>query len=228
MSYARPGADMIHCVMTATDPSESDGDRWRIRDQATDLTRERIVDAAISEFAARGVRQTSMEHVALAAGLARSGVYRYFPSRPELIQAALMQQLSRFLVEFDRATQHLPDVADIAVEGFAFVVSFGRRNPLLAGVLTGDSDELMPYLAAHEASMIDIGRQFVTARLDRVVADHVPAELKQQLAETAARLTHSFLVNQQSVVDLDDPRAVREYARAFLAPLAAGLTGHDR
>src|SRR5438034_157449 len=59
------------------------------RERAVQDTRQRIIDAAISLHAQRGVIATNWEEIAERASVSTATVYRHFPSLGELIQAAL-------------------------------------------------------------------------------------------------------------------------------------------
>jgi AcrR family transcriptional regulator len=60
-------------------------------------TRDRIVDEALLLFASRGVKATTVDDIATAAGLApRSGaIYKHFPSKQAILDAAIEAHLSR-------------------------------------------------------------------------------------------------------------------------------------
>ena len=60
-------------------------------DQAT----ERILDAATAEFARRGVRRTTMNQIANAAGLGVATVYRRFPQKDQLVRSLIPLYLAR-------------------------------------------------------------------------------------------------------------------------------------
>ncbi len=51
-------------------------------------TRDILLDAALAAFAQRGVRATTLEHVAASAGFTRGALYWHFPDKPALVQAA--------------------------------------------------------------------------------------------------------------------------------------------
>ena len=57
------------------------------RERAVQETRQRIIDAAISLHAQRGVIATNWEEIAEAAGVSTATVYRHFPSLGELVPA---------------------------------------------------------------------------------------------------------------------------------------------
>ncbi|NNH70467.1 TetR/AcrR family transcriptional regulator [Nocardia uniformis] len=190
---------------------------------AVDATADRILDAALTVFGSTGIRGTSMEDVARAAKLARSGVYRYFRTKNDLIEAAVMRELQRYLYEFDEATAELHEPSDIAVEGFVFTVRFADSSPILGKLLRTDSD-LIPYLTIQGGSLIAVARAFLVDRIQSEAQWSGDWETPQEVAETAVRLAMSFVTNRDSCVDLGDDTAVRGYATRVIAPLATLFT----
>ena len=61
--------------------------RMATRERAVQETRQRIIDAAISLHAQRGVIATNWEEIAERAGVSTATVYRHFPSLGELVPA---------------------------------------------------------------------------------------------------------------------------------------------
>ena len=61
--------------------------RMATRERAVQETRQRIIDAAISLHAQRGVIATNWEEIAGGAGVSTATVYRHFPSLGELVPA---------------------------------------------------------------------------------------------------------------------------------------------
>ena len=61
--------------------------RMATRERAVQETRQRIIDAAISLHAQRGVIATNWEEIAEGAGVSTATVYRHFPSLGELVPA---------------------------------------------------------------------------------------------------------------------------------------------
>src|ERR1700753_3719097 len=66
--------------------------------------REKLLAAAQREFAARGV-DASLEKIARDAGVAIGTLYRHFPTRLDLLMAALRSRLQEFLDGADQALQ---------------------------------------------------------------------------------------------------------------------------
>lgn len=61
----------------------------RPANQDPEVTRERILSAALEEFAARGFSAASTDRIAKAAGLTKRAVFYYFPSKEVLYTATL-------------------------------------------------------------------------------------------------------------------------------------------
>jgi AcrR family transcriptional regulator len=66
-------------------------------------TRAAIADAAVALFAERGFAETTMDDVAMAAGVSRRTAYRHFPSKDDLV----FEQPRRWLVHFN---EHIAEV----------------------------------------------------------------------------------------------------------------------
>jgi AcrR family transcriptional regulator len=59
----------------------------RVSEQHLAARRQQILDAAAGLFAERGFARTSMSDVVRASGLSMGAVYRYFPSKADLVIA---------------------------------------------------------------------------------------------------------------------------------------------
>jgi AcrR family transcriptional regulator len=63
-------------------------------DIVTEFRRAQILDAARTEFATHGVGQTTVDHIARAAGVAKGTVYLYYRSKDEILRQLLDRDLS--------------------------------------------------------------------------------------------------------------------------------------
>ncbi len=73
-------------------------------------TRQQIIDAAEREFARRGVSHTSLQDIALAAGLTRGAIYWHFKDKVELFEAMLARVVLPMEQAIDRSAD--PTVED--------------------------------------------------------------------------------------------------------------------
>lgn len=91
-------------------------------------SREKLVAAALAEFAAQGV-DASLEKIARDAGVAIGTLYRHFPTRLDLLMAALRPRLQEFVDGAAKALE-LDDPWDgfVAYLDNLFVVQAGDRG----------------------------------------------------------------------------------------------------
>jgi len=105
-------------------------------------SREKLIAAAQAEFAARGV-DASLEKIARDAGVAIGTLYRHFPTRLDLLMAALRPRLQEFVDGADEALE-----MDDPWDGFVsylenlFAVQAGDRgfNDFLSRRFPGDAE----------------------------------------------------------------------------------------
>lgn len=88
--------------------------------------RERILEAAEAVFAEQGA-SASTEAVAVRAGVAIGTVFRHFPTKPELLQAVVMNLLDRLITEADAMVGN-QDAVTALFEFCARVMAVGAQN----------------------------------------------------------------------------------------------------
>jgi AcrR family transcriptional regulator len=179
-------------------------------------TATRILDAAELCIRRYGLRRVSMGDVARAASLSRGSVYNHFHDREALIDAVLERTADRFVAGSEEFVRRRRTLAAQVAEAAAFIrthqddpllVLTAGEESLIASLLTARIDGLVarwvefwqPYLEDAE------GRGEVRDGLDRRAA-----------AEWIVRLLLSLVIMPSTVVDLDDPDAVRSYVQQFV------------
>ena len=92
---------------------------WQAQKSAS--TRKQIVDAAIRAFVDVGYAKTTTTHIAERAGLSRGAMLHHFPSKIDIVRAAVKQLHDKRLAAFRRSIADLPTDADrvkLAVEAY--------------------------------------------------------------------------------------------------------------
>ncbi len=105
-------------------------------------SRDKLIAAAQAEFAAHGV-EASLEGIAREAGVAIGTLYRHFPSRLDLLMAALRPRLQEFVEGADSAlATEDPWAAFVAYLENLFAVQAGDRgfNDFLSRRFPGDPE----------------------------------------------------------------------------------------
>jgi AcrR family transcriptional regulator len=178
----------------------------------------RLLDAALAEFSAYGLRRTSMENVAERAGLARSTLYRRFSNKRELARAVAFRQSRTHLVELVRAVEGLPTVEDRLVEAFVLGVTRARTDGLLLRLLQSEPETVLPYFTTHSDIALDLGRGFLADQLRRSPGPPIKGD-PDAAAELIFRLATSIMLAPRGHIPLDGQDDLRAFARAYLVPL---------
>ncbi len=171
-------------------------------------TRERILNSAIDQITDLGVRRFTVDDLARRVGLSRVTIYRHFPSKDEVLAAALLQELRGFMADVDTAVEQFATPEQRVVEGVVFAVSALRRHRALGRLLSTEPEIILPLLTTDGGPVLATGREFIT----RLVGDPV-------LAETIARLVLSLVLTPASVTPLDTEAQLRSFAERYVGAM---------
>ncbi len=98
-------------------------------------TRDMIIGVAAGLFGTVGLRRTTMETIAAAAGRGRRTIYMYFSNKAEIYEAVVEGEMNRIikpLREIAASEEPFGQVLqNYAVERIRLLKDLGRRNPLL-------------------------------------------------------------------------------------------------
>jgi AcrR family transcriptional regulator len=135
---------------THPDPSDEAAPRWRRR--AADRPRE-ILDAALTVFVERGFAATKLDDVAIAAGISKGLLYRYFDNKAELFKEVIRQTLVttiRDVGDRARASENALAALDIFLRQLTAVAQDARRSaiPKLVISESGSFPELAVFYLA--------------------------------------------------------------------------------
>ena len=187
-----------------------------------DAVAETILDAALEEFLAYGLRRTNVDVVAKRAGVSRATLYRRFDGKDALVQAVLVRECRRFFTSIVKATGDLPTMEERLIEGFVVGIRYARKDPLLNRLLASDPEALLPYLTVNGALVIAVARDFLVQQGEALHPSWPPKIEGREpagVAELFVRLAISFTLTPQSAIPLDTDEAVRAFATHYLAAL---------
>jgi AcrR family transcriptional regulator len=140
--------------------------------------RRQLLDVALDIFAERGFHSTSMDEVALAAGVTKPVLYQHFPSKRalyvELLEDVGNQMLARLTSATDRATTGRQRVED----GFGAYFRFVDENRSAFRLLFGASVRNDPEFAEVADRFID----HATVVVSTLIQIPVPEEHRLMLA----------------------------------------------
>jgi AcrR family transcriptional regulator len=178
---------------------------------------DRILDAAIEQFALHGIRRTSVDDVAAAAGVGRVTVYRRFATKDELVRAAWIRHLRRIHARLSAATKGLAEPTERLIEWFAQGVHALRDDPLFRRLVVSDRETVLPYLSVDAAPVHAATTSIVLKAQPQLHA--VLGNDAEQLTELFVRLGASLVVCPGGFAATTDIGQTRELARQFIEPV---------
>ena len=131
--------------------------------------RDEILDAAMVEFAERGLHGASTEEIAKRAGISQPYVFRLFGSKKDLFSAAVARCFRETLATFQRAAEGLRGEDALRAMGLAYEELLVDRNRLRA--------QMQAYAACDDPELCTVARNGygdIVAYVERVSG--LPAE----------------------------------------------------
>lgn len=183
--------------------------------------RRRLVEAAEGCFLDFGVRRTTMDDVARRAGVSRPTVYRYFSDRDALIVEVVTRRSRTFGVRAREYITGRPDFASKIVDGLAYLVRGGRRDPILRALLQPDNlsatSGILTAGNVAERLTFEVWEPILVAAQEagEMRADIDPEELCGLMADLEL-----MMIGRQDLLDPEGPD-VRDLVGEFLLPALA-------
>ena len=135
----------------------------RTQAERTQATRAKLLDATVACLAEVGYAHTTTTEVARRAGVSRGAQLHHFPTKTDLVLAAVEHLLDVHIEEFLRAVGELPASADL----------LGSAIDLLWDVFQGDS--AVAWIELVIAARTDPGLRLKVAEVGETLADKVGA-----------------------------------------------------
>lgn len=187
-----------------------------------DATTVRILDAAYAALTEGGVRRTTMNQIADAAGLGVATVYRRFPQKVQLVRAVLLREAGRAVEAVDAAIVQAATVEEQAAVGFTAFAHAIADRPLLIRLLRGDGQHDGEAVAPGELvdQVMVLARDYIAGWIRELQAHgrylSVDADI---VAEIEARLALSLVLAPEGRIPMHDDAATRAFATTYLVPL---------
>ncbi|BAW09647.1 TetR/AcrR family transcriptional regulator [Nocardia seriolae] len=188
-----------------------------------DRNQAKVLDAALLAFLDFGIKRTSMVEVARRGGLSLATLDRRYAGKNDLIQAVGLRQARQLVEEIDAQVRE-PIERDASAEEQITVLFIAfteglRGNQLLDRLLKTEPEIVLPYLTVQGAPVIELGRDYLAEFIARLQAEgKLPQYDPLPLAEMIARAALSLALTPQTVIPLDDPVALRRFARDHIIP----------
>lgn len=187
-----------------------------------DATTVRILDAAYVALTEGGVRRTTMNQIADAAGLGVATVYRRFPQKVQLVRAVLLREAARAVEAVDAAIVQAATVEEQSAAAFTAFAHAIADRPLLIRLLRGDGQHDGEAVAPGELvdQVMVMARDYIAGWIRELQARgrylSVDADI---VAEIEARLALSLVLAPEGRIPMHDDAAIRAFATTYLVPL---------
>lgn len=179
---------------------------------------DRILRATIEAATIHGLARLSVSDVAKRAGLSRPTVYKHFPSRRDLIAAAVQSE-AQAMTEAVRAEVEAERDPRRALEaGVLLALRLLRDHPLLDRIVRTEPEALVPLLTTDDGPILSA----VRTPVEEMVATKLPRldpVTTRRLADILTRLLVSYALNAPD----DPPDVVAALVASLLAEGAASL-----
>jgi len=178
-----------------------------------------ILRAAKQCYLSDGIARTGMREVAAAAGVARSTLYRYFPSRDDVLVATIKREMEEANDRIGKRLGQYTDPADLIVEGLLMAIRDIPERPLLKAVFASDEDAVARRIIWNSDIIVSFGEEL----MDRVVQPALDANLLQTavapevLVEWVYRVLLSFLTLPSNWIKSEEQ--LRITLHALLVPV---------
>ncbi len=179
------------------------------RSQATD----RVLDAALECFVAKGLRTTTMADVAARAEVSRVWVHRLVGDRSGLVEAVLGREVERSFQVLAAFTPSDPTPATAFAEATARVVVHFARHPLVRRLVTDEADQVAAAFS-NGTFLALVGERVASVMAVALGVD--PADTRP-VADAATRVAVSLIIAPLAPGG-DDREDVAAFIRAAFGP----------
>lgn len=184
--------------------------------------RQQILEAARDCFALNGFHATSMQDILAASGMSAGGLYRYFKSKDELVEAIATDVLASLgdACEVLVAAPQLPPLEETVVGLLALLLRVDGERAFLAIAVQVWAEALRtPSLAARVADLLAGVRRDLTRVIDayQVGGQIDPSVAPDHVARVLSMFIQGFIIQRAILHDID-LAAVEAGLHALLQP----------
>lgn len=159
-------------------------------DKTTAERRQRVIDVAVSEFAARGYSATNINDIAKKAGISIGAMYSYFASKEDLFLAVVGSAYTVLETVLNEAREKHTDVFDLLADLLAASREYALKFPELNQIYLDLTTQGLSQMASRLSNTLET----VTVRMYRDVI-HQAKETGQISPEIDERAAAFFIDN---------------------------------
>jgi len=177
---------------------------------------ERIVAAAAELISSQGLRGTSVDDIASAAGCGRATVYRYFPGgRAELLEVTLGEGVDRIFALCAQVADNSASLAEAVAGTINIAVLELSNDAVVQQLLVDEPDTIATLISPMRIEPLferasEWGVEHFSRFLEPAIAAHV--------GEWCVRVVTDHLRSPAPIVDITDASVARKLVDTFLIP----------
>jgi AcrR family transcriptional regulator len=182
---------------------------------ARQSARHTIMEAAALAFESKGFQATTLDDIALAAGVARRTIYLHFSSKKEILITACIEQAHMFLAEVKNNVSNQQDFPKFVADCLIYVIENSPNSKLfMLKIAEGTSiDPVSLYFGNQEfiQSWVDFFEEPYREAMD---SKQINPDMKLvKLVNWFGRISTSYL---QYPLENETPEDIRESVKIFL------------
>ncbi|HSV40253.1 MAG TPA: helix-turn-helix domain-containing protein [Nocardioidaceae bacterium] len=179
---------------------------------------ETILDAALDQFAHLGIRRTTTDDIARKAGVNRTTLYRRLGNKEEIVQAAILLEVQRFIERIREFVGTFDSPEERVAAGFAKTVIDMRSHPLLQRSLALEEYDTLAALTVGSADAFALGAGFIEDMINQTKDSFGLLEqaTDPMLPGLLARLIHSLVLVPDAEPRLVTERELRDFASKLM------------
>lgn len=186
-----------------------------------DTTRDRVVTAALQCLTDEGLRRTTVDDIAAAAGISRATLYRAFPGGRDTILACVVDvEFSRLISSIATVVAGADDLRDALVDGLHAAAVWLSTNRAIETLMFDEPAVLLTHV---EFEQMDQTLAAVAARVAPLLERFVTSEVAERVGEWATRLVVSYSLFPSDDIDLCERAGAELLVDRHVLPGVAAL-----
>lgn len=187
--------------------------------QPPDDIQQTILQAAKHCYLHFGIDKTGMQDIARQASVARSTIYRYYPTADELLLALVSAEMRDVNVQIEKKLARFERPEDTIVEGLLLALRIIPRHPLLSQVFAGADGSALQQKVWNSPLIVALGTELMATVLQTALAHGQlqQAVRSELLIEWVYRILLSFLSLPSNWIKTE--RQLRATLHALLIPV---------
>jgi AcrR family transcriptional regulator len=157
-------------------------------------TRERILEGALRAIARHGLAKLGMNDVSASAGVSRGTLYRYFPSREELLENLAAFETRRFQQRVGDAVASAVGSESRMEVAIGHVARYVAEQPAIRRILETEPAFVLGYLREHFSDLRARSQQLLAPLLRRTEPVRSGAVTADQLVDWLTRVMISAVL----------------------------------